>query len=157
MFDYHILIITFILILICLIICHFNKKNKDVGVGILILAVLFWLIGGFICEASKPLQFDRSIPIVSLETQNAIEGNFVLGCGYVREKPVYYFYIKNKDGNYELWNSSSICGYDFPHTELKLTDKEDPKIELYENTFFSKIILVVPTNTIRQNFNGNIK
>lgn len=138
MFDYHIVIISMILGLIGIIVSNSNLKcNRDVGVALVVLALLFLLICGLICEATKPLKLNRSIPIVSLETQNTTKGNFILGCGSINENPVYYFYIKNKDGNYVLRNSNNIApNYDSVYTELKLTDEEDPKIEIYENGFF---------------------
>ncbi|NNG67553.1 hypothetical protein [Caldanaerobacter subterraneus] len=109
-------------------------------------------------------------PIYSLETYPTAHGDFILGIGSVDSEAQYYFYVKNKEGEYELKSIySGLCS-------IVETDEQIPHVKKIIKTaefksFYYKLlgginirgfapvehyILYVPSNTIKKVYSANI-
>ncbi len=87
--------------------------------------------------------------IVSLEKDNSIEGSFTLGCGYIKENKVYYFYTTTNIG-YKLEHADS------KYTYLVEDNSTTPHIQHIKesNSFYSYYVIYCPEGTIIKDFSA---
>ena len=145
----------------------YKKKGKNIDtedfancfVYGLLAVVISMLITMIYYEPNYELA--KTQEIESLDILNGSSGNFVLGIGSTNNQAVYYYYVRDEKGLYEL---KSING-----NSIKIKQEGTDNrayIERYEPIFKDaimfwtlerKYIIVVPENTIQKDFNANIK
>jgi hypothetical protein len=129
--------------------------------------VLTFIVGMFLSLAFTPVEVGRinhQIDIISLRNESNINGNFVLGSGYVNNIQRFYTYYKDperggyrqtwfqadncdifQDGNkYITWQNIVYRQSKYILIWPKITWKEDTRYDIH-----------VPTNTIISTFNLN--
>ena len=165
-------IIIIALLIFCIILdtqCRKNQNNSllldKLVIGIVVVCVL-GLIGSIvyinITEENEKRVYIRQedIEIYSLDILNGANGRFILGSGTIESKPIYYYYVKDKDGLYEMQHISADT------IKIKQDNESKPHIEHYKTkdweTFWlannrQKYIIIIPENSIQERYNGNIK
>ena len=138
--------------------CNTEYFSIDVCVGI--IAMLISILITINCYKPEYI-LTKTQPIESLDVLSGSKGNFILGAGNIKNHITYYYYVKDKEGLYEL---KSISG---ENIKIKQEGKENKAfIEVYEPKtkdvilywmIGNKYIIVVPENTIQKEFNANIK
>ena len=138
----------------------FDKAYFSIDVCIGIIAMLISILITINCYKPEYI-LTKTQPIESLDVLSGSKGNFILGAGNIKNHITYYYYVKDKEGLYEL---KSISG-----ENIKLRQEGDENkayIEVYEPKakdvilywmIGNKYIIVVPENTIQKEFNANIK
>lgn len=136
---------------------------------IVVTSIILYLTFGF-WGYNHAISDEYQVPvddIYSLSITTEVSGNFVLGCGSIDSTAYYTFYTKNNDGLYKM--SKVNVG----NTLIKLDSSQNPKLvkvvhkytatpctifggnETTEERDTGKRILVVPANTIRQEYKVN--
>jgi hypothetical protein len=115
-------------------------------------------------------QVVEEIPIYSMNFGSETHGSFVLGCGDINLRSVYYYYLKQNDGGYILRNQLTdysviymdateetahitVVSRTSVSCEESITDSECVKKYSWINTYQFH----VPKNTIKQTFNGDVR
>lgn len=138
----------------------FDAEYFSIDVCIGIIAMLISILITINCYKPEYI-LTRTQPIESLDVLSGSKGNFILGAGNIKNHITYYYYVKDKEGLYEL---KSISG---ENIKIKQEGKENKAfIEVYEPKtkdvilywmIGNKYIIVVPENTIQKEFNANVK
>lgn len=103
----------------------------------------------------------QSYDLVTLDTNEDINGSFFLGCGYIGEDMYYHFYYKTQDGTQYDKIRATRC--------YIVETNEKPSYKIYgeffkktESIFYSddirfetKKVLYIPKNTIKNNYKVN--
>jgi hypothetical protein len=163
-----VLILFTIVFIVIYIGCTVTIKECTVAT-IVISSLMMYLSFGF-WGYDHVISDDYQVPtddIYSLSITTEVSGNFVLGCGSIDSTAYYTFYTKNSDGLYRM--SKTSVG----NTLIKLDSTQSPKLvkvvyrytatpctvfggnETVEERDTGKRILVVPANTIRQEYKVN--
>jgi hypothetical protein len=146
-----------------------NKIISSIVWSLIMTSLLLWItfgIWGYDRNISKDYQVACE-DIYSLSVTTEVNGSFVLGCGSIDSRMYYTFYIKD---NSDLYNMSKV---EVSRTSIKLDSSQTPKMikVVYRYTATpctifggdpsskeidtGKRILVVPSNTIRQEYKVN--
>ena len=123
------------------------------------LASIFFVLFVLYLAAHKPNAVWIKKQLISLSLKNSISGSFALGFGSFQDQIFYYVYVKEKDGGLTLVQLPMEL------TKIYLDDSVKPHIlmrekntasdtEADENIFYK---LYVPSNTIKQKYNGDVK
>lgn len=168
--------IFWLLVLILVFVSFYHLFHNGWTECIMSFVVGVFLLGLFTLITSLEINFPEetdwkpyskgSIPIVSLRTQETMQGSFVLGSGTIGSHEKYYFMTKLESNTYKRENSYT------EDTIIKETNDENPnfswtweiyKVEttLWPKMFISdpiyrktKFVLTVPKGTVIQKFNS---
>jgi len=134
-------------------------------IGGLIGSLIAIITGGILYLIDIPQErlFISETPIYSVIDNQSFDGNFILGCGTISSSLKYYYIIKDEYGN-------KVSSTDMGNTHIINTNGE-PKIKKYHTDFKNQkwcligfnckekddYILEVPNNTIKYNYNIDLK
>lgn len=168
--------IWFVLPVVLAIFLGFKYRNTYMGAGNGVIMGLFAgaILGGLALVASSalaffvfnvetpPMKYEGRSNILSLEDSSSTEGNFFLGSGSVKEKPVFWYY--EDSGDY------STLEYQYAYKSRIIEgDIDQPHVKYYEEgvdwrwLYFAAtgqpdyVEFHVPKDTIVTNYNLDAK
>jgi len=133
-----------------------KKHNLRLDIGLIIISIIILIIISitFGCSPQKIYDYKWKItPIYSLSLSSNIEGNFILGSGFVNEVVYYYYYRQEEDGKV-------LDSIRADYVIIIENDSEMPSLREHycpnypcdnsKHPYYDR--LYVPTNTIKTNF-----
>lgn len=118
--------------------------------------MIFLVYVGFYTDANAEYELIGTKQIYSTNLQQQTSGEysgvFFISSGKIEDKIVYYIYVQSEKG-------MKLQSFESDSVELVETNKCQPKIETYQRISPEdrKFIVYVPTGTIKNNFNIEVK
>lgn len=95
-------------------------------IGTLLHILLSLIIMAHLSSYGEEVSSVSERELVQASFSNSIDGNFYLGFGSVKDKPVYIYYYKTADGRYK------VARADCSRFTIRESETETPKIVLYK-------------------------
>lgn len=119
-----------------------------------VFLILFLVFAVKACkeEVKKPDELYKTTPIYSLQLTQSTSGRFILGVGDVGTYVVYYAYVKDEDGYYELEKFSG-------NIKIRIGNDIEPCVQYwYSHKYGStQIVICIPEDSEELKFDPNMR
>ena len=161
--------ITNILAAICIYFIWFRPKDIDMDDAIPLTIFITPLISIFIglltmfgvrwIDSKETVTYKPTCNIISIRNNDVTSGNFMLGCGSIKQTEYYFYFYKTLNGGYARGKKNvnhTVIVEDackLPHIEMLTTSYESKSGWFkFRNQQEENYIIVVPKNTILNKF-----
>lgn len=166
-------IAIFVAVIVIIFAITYGIIDEEPGMafGISLAGLLFGVLVFLICSLwsdripqEECIINEINVPIVALQDNMAVDGNFILGCGGVKGE-MYYYFMRNTDKGYQMDSIKASTVY------ICETNDIQPHYSIFRIAGFKhwwtyilntpgiciNRTLYVPTNTIYQAYNIDMK